>query len=326
MFTILFQAFAIIMPARQRVLRGFLRDSLRGSLREGFGALFLVFFLGLAPVHAQEEAVNAHPALWKVEKAEGSLYLFGSFHILPAHVKWYGGALKTAFEASDTLVLETVMTPDAMAQVQGIFAKRSFLPEGKSLHTLLDIEHFALATEIGKGFGLSEEQVNRMQPWALSLNFAIMSMMKHGYDVNAGVDQLLQGKAGNMGKKLLGLESPVDGLNALTNHPLPLQATMLADTLEKLADFDTYTKKFLNAWTSGDTNALNEVMVKDMEKYVEVYEALLVKRNRAWLPAIEEMTAQGNNTFITVGAAHLVGPDGVVKMLRDKGYKVEKVQ
>lgn len=310
-----------------------LSDSLKITRRQSFGAIaaFLLIFLtgfgGAVPALSEEaRAVNAYPALWKVEKAEGSVYLFGSFHILPDEVKWYGGEIQSGFEGADVLVLETVMTPEAMAEVQMIFAKRSFLPEGKSLQGLLGIEKFALAVEIAKEFGLNEAQIDKMQPWALSLNFAIQSMMKHGYNINAGVDQLMQTEAQTRGKTLEGLELPVDGLNALSSHPLPLQSIMLADVLEKLADFEKYTKTFLDAWTSGDTKTLNEVMVKDMEKYPEVYEALLVKRNKAWLPALENYLKNPGNIFITVGAAHLVGPDGVVKMLRDKGYAVVKVQ
>jgi uncharacterized protein YbaP (TraB family) len=49
---------------------------------------------------------------------------------------------------------------------------------------------------------------------------------------------------------------------------------------------------------------------------------LLVARNRKWLPQIETMLKSGKVHFVTVGAAHLVGRDGVVEMLRAKGYKV----
>jgi hypothetical protein len=53
-----------------------------------------------------------------------------------------------------------------------------------------------------------------------------------------------------------------------------------------------------------------------------VYQRLLVGRNRAWLPKIEALFSRPGHAFVVVGAAHLVGPDGLVAMLKAKGYQL----
>ena len=63
------------------------------------------------------------------------------------------------------------------------------------------------------------------------------------------------------------------------------------------------------------------------EKYPELYKSLLPVRNNAWMPQLEALLKDNDkdDILVVVGAMHLVGDDGVVKMLRDKGYKVDRV-
>lgn len=54
-------------------------------------------------------------------------------------------------------------------------------------------------------------------------------------------------------------------------------------------------------------------------------EDLLLKRNRNWIPVIEKAMKE-KSTFFGVGAAHLADEEGVIKLLRKQGYKVEPVK
>lgn len=284
-----------------------------------------------SPVGAEEtDVVHAHPALWKVENIhgkKGDTYFLGSFHLLPQNYRWFEGTLKTAFEQADELVLETEMTAEAMAEIQAMFIKNGFFVGEDTLKNHLDEAHYQkMLGYAQKLMGQNEATVQKVKPWFMAIQLSIISTMSSGMDPNSGVDRFLEGEAHKSAKNISGLETPKEQMTALIDHPLHVQSAMLTDTLDKLDDFKSYISSYLEAWASGDADKIGQTMVEDMAKYQDMYQALLVKRNMNWLPEIERRLNDDKRTFIVVGAAHLVGKDGIVTLLRDKGYKVEKIQ
>ncbi len=79
----------------------------------------------------------------------------------------------------------------------------------------------------------------------------------------------------------------------------------------------------VRAWATGDVEALDEYVNGDLrEDEPEVYEAVIVQRNRNWIPQIEAVLEGEGTVFIAVGAGHLPGDEGVIELLRDQGYEV----
>jgi len=76
-------------------------------------------------------------------------------------------------------------------------------------------------------------------------------------------------------------------------------------------------------WLAGDVEAIGEIVTVEEFGSEAYYNALLLDRNKNWIPRIEALLEGEGNIFIAVGAAHLAGPDSVIKMLRDKGYAIE---
>jgi uncharacterized protein YbaP (TraB family) len=66
-------------------------------------------------------------------------------------------------------------------------------------------------------------------------------------------------------------------------------------------------------------------VLADLKSDPQMYQRLLVERNKNWLPKIEALFAARGRALVVVGAAHLVGPDGVLAMLKAKGYTVEQL-
>lgn len=81
----------------------------------------------------------------------------------------------------------------------------------------------------------------------------------------------------------------------------------------------------VEAWRTGDQKSLTDTMALLAQADPAGYDALIVKRNRAWLPAIEKALAEKGATFVTVGATHLIGPDGLIAQLRQSGYAVTRL-
>ena len=66
-------------------------------------------------------------------------------------------------------------------------------------------------------------------------------------------------------------------------------------------------------------------MLSDLKSEPQMYERLLLERNRTWLPKIEALFARPRPSFVVVGAAHLVGADGLLAMLRARGYTIQQL-
>ena len=101
---------------------------------------------------------------------------------------------------------------------------------------------------------------------------------------------------------------------------------MLVDTLEELKDISNITKDMVGAWASGDAEKMTEVFLTPMMEQEDLFKSLVLDRNNKWIPVIEGLIAKEQTTFIVAGAAHFIGVDGVVNLLKEKGYDVKKVQ
>ncbi|WP_138379106.1 TraB/GumN family protein [Luteithermobacter gelatinilyticus] len=292
--------------------------------------IFLLLFLIFTTAATAEQAVpqQASPALWKLarENGNGHVYLFGSFHVLPRELRWFTGEVRKAFEEVDELVFETSMTTEAQSETALLVMSRSMLPAGYSLKGLLEEEDYARAVQHAAALGLEERQVSRLQPWYLALTLSVQSIMSYGLDPNSGVEKIMQALAEARGLTISGLETPQEQIMALSDHPLEVQTAMLVDTLDKLSDFETYISAYIEAWASGKDEVIAARMIEDMKKYPQMYQAVLVQRNKNWIPKLTYLINSGKSVMVVVGAAHLVGQDGLIRMLEEKGYHFEKVQ
>ena len=101
---------------------------------------------------------------------------------------------------------------------------------------------------------------------------------------------------------------------------------MLA-SLDDMQEIETAMEQMIAAWRSGDNATLEALFVADMkEEYPTLYEALLVRRNSAWIAIIETLFENQGNEFVLVGAAHLVGEDGLLSLLEKKGFEIARVE
>jgi uncharacterized protein len=79
-------------------------------------------------------------------------------------------------------------------------------------------------------------------------------------------------------------------------------------------------------WRSGDIDSLNNLIIDSMKKdSPKMYQSILVDRNNNWIPKIEQYFATSEVEFVLVGAAHMIGEDGLINLLVKKGYKVTQL-
>jgi len=103
------------------------------------------------------------------------------------------------------------------------------------------------------------------------------------------------------------------------------QDRLLAESLKDLDTARASVLELTNAWKAGDAAAVERFVLDDVKDDRLTYERLLVNRNRNWLARLDALLTRKTRAFVVVGAAHLVGPDGLLAMLKAKGYKVDQL-
>lgn len=274
---------------------------------------------------AQEE-LNAHPAIWMIERDKSKVYFLGSIHLLPKNVKWYGGKVKEIFGDAREVVFEVHMTPDKEAQAQQITIENGLLPAGDELRNYLEPEEYQYLSEQAVAVGIPAVNLTRFKPWFASIALSINVIKKQGWDPDSGVDKFIEGLAMQENKTISELETLQDQMATLYDHPLSIQAEMLVDTLDQIKDIQKITMEMVDTWANGDEKGMEESLIKPMQEQKEIYQQLVVERNKRWLPVIAGLLMKEQNTLVVAGVAHFIGDDGVIKMLRQQGYKVKRIE
>jgi uncharacterized protein YbaP (TraB family) len=277
---------------------------------------------------AAAAAAQARPAatksfLWKVQSGPGVLYLAGSVHALTADVYPLPAPYQRAFDASGTLVEEIDLGDGAMLAAGPMLLAKGVYQDGRTFQQAVSKETAALVTARLNG-AIPAELLSPMKPWMVTLMLTAMQVQQAGLDAALGLDKHFYDKAVTAKKNVSGLETAESQIDRFDKMSEPLQEEMLRSTLADLDVQSTELKTLVTAWQHGDITTIERALLGSLKQYPEAYNSLIVERNRNWMPQLDACLARTAPCFVIVGAAHLVGPDGLLAMLRKKGYKVEQ--
>lgn len=80
-----------------------------------------------------------------------------------------------------------------------------------------------------------------------------------------------------------------------------------------------------DAWAAGNVSALDSLLNRHLDKAPGLRSVLLTSRNRNWIPKLDSLIAGKDDALVVVGAGHLVGKDGVIELLKAKGYTIDQM-
>jgi len=270
--------------------------------------------------------IRATPAIWRVKGAHGTLYLFGTIHIMKPNVEWETGKVKDAFTASDTVYVEVANLDDQAAALP--LAAQFGMDMAHPLSTKITKEDVALLDTAAKSMGLpGEAMLEPMQPWLVTMSMSVLPMMKAGYDPASGVDVVLLGEARKAGKKISGFETMEQQLHFVADQP---QAEQVARLHEELAGMDKSAaemSEMMAAWERGDVAKIAALETGELKtKHPEEYKTLVVDRNTKWAATLDDLLkdAGTGTVFVAVGAAHLAGDDSLIELLKKDGWVVAR--
>jgi uncharacterized protein YbaP (TraB family) len=166
------------------------------------------------------------------------------------------------------------------------------------------------------------EQFDSFKPWLCATVISIAELKKRGFDPAFGIDNYFFNKAKKDKKKCLFFETGEFQLKLFSAMEELKQTLFLEQTLKDIETIETMFPEIIKSWEKGDTKKLALIINKSFIEYPAIYERFIIKRNKNWLSMIETFLSRDKNVIIIVGAGHLVGDQGIVELLKNKGYNL----
>lgn len=259
--------------------------------------------------------------LWKISGNGLSKpsYLFGTIHIT-CDATLDKNILK-ALDETGQLYLELDMDDPAMMSemMNGIAMK-----DGKKMSTLASPEDFQIVNAFVKeNLGISLSMVESYKPFMISAMMFTKMIDCPAQSFEAELMKVAKAQS----EEVYGLETIQEQMTVFDDIPYEDQMKDLVKSAKSGLDKEKAEfKKLMDSYNNKDLNVLMALM-NDTESpmYSDHNDVLLADRNKNWIPKIEKITKE-KSTFFGVGAAHLAGDNGVINLLRKKGYKVEAVK
>lgn len=275
------------------------------------------------------------PLLWEVsDDADRSnrLYLLGSFHLLRASDYPLAPEVDAAYADAESLLFELspaeLESPDFGRRMQAAAQREDGRRLDEALGPELAAQLWQWLEANGHALGEAASQVQDYDAWFVGLLVSLTELGRHGLDPALGLDRHLGRRASADGKPASGLETGAQQIAFLDAMPAMDQRQLLEEALAEAGD-RTRIDRLHADWRRGDAEALWTTMGAEMRReHPELYRRMNAERNRAWLPALERRLAPAagdDDTLVVVGALHLLGEDGLVALLRDKGYRVRRL-
>jgi uncharacterized protein YbaP (TraB family) len=288
--------------------------------------LTLVLFLAPAAPAAVERGTKLF--LWKASSPTTEVYLFGSIHLGKKEFYPLAKEIEAAFERSKYLVLEADETKLDVAKVQQLALEHGIYGPPDSLSKHASPETMKALGSVCESLGLPAASAEQMKPWLLSLTLSSLALVKQGYSPELGIDRHFSQAAKEKGKEILELESMEYQIKLLSGLSEKLQLKFLEMTVEEAEGAKERMEKIVGAWSKGDAALLEDEMLKKRAGknagQAEFQAKIIDERNVAMAKKIGEYLKTKDVHFVVVGAAHLIGEKGVVRLLEKDGFKVEQ--
>lgn len=278
------------------------------------------------------------PLLYKVTKdgSNNTIYLFGSVHAANADKYEYPDYINKAYDESEYLACEYDSTNSSNAlEILSYFVYE----DGSIVKDHISIDSYNKIVEFFDKHNYSfkpYENYKMALIYSLIENFVIKDA---GYYSSGGIDAFFLNKAKKDNKKVLEVESEQFQMNLLSNTSDRIFELLTIEIIDNYDSTVNELKDLVNAWENGNINKLvenNESMninddelnyysEEDIELVTEFINSLLNDRDKSMVEVFEEYFNDDKNVLFMVGAGHIVGDNGLAKVLETKGYNVELI-
>lgn len=267
----------------------------------------------------------ADSSVWSVTSGNNTVYLGGTMHLLRPSDYPLPEEYEQAYQASSEIYFETDISAMNDLSVQAQMLQQLTYSDGRTLESVLNEEAYSALSDHVASIGMPMEMLQTFKPGLLVSTLQIFEFQRLGFTPQ-GVDTYFNTRAISDAKTLGQLETVQEQIGFLAAMGEGNESEFILLSLSDLDETEEVMEAMIQAWRSGDNAKLSEMFVIDMKAEApELYDALLVQRNLNWLPLIDQMLTDEDTEFVLVGAAHLVGEDGLLNLLSARGYQIKQL-
>ncbi|GJM11737.1 MAG: conjugative transfer protein GumN [Pseudohongiella sp.] len=294
-------------------------------MREAMAAIFRTCaVLVCATVLGLTQAI-ADTSVWSVRSGDNVLYLGGTVHLLRPGDYPLPDEFEEAYLAASQLYFETDLGSMNDLAVQTQMLQQLTYSDERSLRTVLSNEAYTALSSYTATAGLPIAMLEKFKPGLLISTLQILVFQSMGFTPQ-GVDAFFHGRAIADGKSQGELETVEEQIGFLSAMGEGYESEFILLSLEDLAETGEVMEEMIAVWREGDTEALSDLFVEDMKNETpELYDSLLLQRNLKWIPQIDAMLQDADTEFVLVGAAHIVGENGLLDLLSQQGYEINQL-
>jgi uncharacterized protein YbaP (TraB family) len=287
-----------------------------------------------APTPTPTLPTLATPPFYRIDGDGGAtLLLMGTIHLGPSEGWQFSPALLRGLDRADRFVLELDLRKATEESVSTLLANSVVVRPPDTLMDLVGPETARLLEENDAtlaAMGMPRNARKWKKPWYIALWILESASTRSGFEAGASAEDFILQTLGT--RPLIGLETLEEQLGFFDDLSPHLQDMMLQDSLLRIDTAVEEIRSLVRAWRRGDEQAMEEMArdgVDELPDLKKFYEAVLTDRNLRWMTVfksfLDDAEYAGETIFVGVGALHLVGDDGLVRLLRESGYDAEPI-
>jgi hypothetical protein len=284
-----------------------------------FSAPLLALALTCLSLATAVRADGALHSLWELHGKHNTVYILGSIHVLRPGDYPLAPAVLDAYSSAKSLLMEVNLEEIDSQAIQSELLASALLPAGQSLPAILGKQRYDHAGALAREVGVELAAFDQFAPWFAAEAISQLQLMQLGFQPQSGVEMYFFERARSDGKKVAGLETVHDQISLFEALSMDAQAEYLLSSLEQARDLPKEVDAMVQAWRRGDTGWFEQQLKTELGRDPQLYQSVLVARNRKWVPKIEALLNDDKNYLVIVGTGHLVGQGSVIDLLKKDG-------
>ncbi len=302
----------------------------------GWIGITLVLGLFLSSLYARNQGENSEKIfLWQLDYQTNKSYILGSVHFLKKEMYPLPIKIEEAFEQSDVLVVEADISAANMPRLLRLTMEKGMYTGEETLKQNLSEKTYRLTETVFKNNGIDIAFYHKFKPWFLALTISGIELMKMGYNPNFGVDKYFIDRVSaapvdktSPRKEILELEGIAFQIDLFDCFSKEENDNFLFYSLQEIFQYRKEIDNLVAAWRSGDVAEMEQLLTINLDKFSELtpmYEKFIDDRNVTMTEKIIHFLKTDKMYFIMVGAAHLIGNQGILRLLEQKGVSVSQL-
>lgn len=274
---------------------------------------------------------------WIATKGNRTLHIIGTMHTGDARMGAIVRRLRPIIAGADAVLLEVTSTvAEASFEDVGLFREYMLLPANQSLRAMMSASGWTALVNRLSAEGMDPRTIDRLQPWfaseLLDQVICVSTLPSFG---GRGLDDRIERVAIRNRVPIGSLETVSQSFGALLAMPKRDHVRLMELELARQTSGQPLTyNKLDDAYFE---EAIGEIMVmarwslyteydaprRELDRlYDSLFSAILTRRNRNWMPVL--LNTKGQTIVAAMGAAHLPGRDGILNLLKNRGYKLTR--